>query len=35
MINSLKPIINLFQIFKEHRDVCLCVSRFDGCIMYL
>nr|DAK18048.1 MAG TPA: hypothetical protein [Caudoviricetes sp.] len=30
MIKSLNPIINLFQIFKEHRDVCLCVSRFDG-----
>ena len=20
-------------IFKEHRDICLCVSRFDGCMI--
>ena len=28
------PITNLFQIFKEHRDICLCVSRFDECIKH-
>nr|DAM33064.1 MAG TPA: hypothetical protein [Bacteriophage sp.] len=31
--NNLALFIRAFfiTIFKERRDICLCVSRFDGC----
>ena len=37
-VTRLKSVDNLYpardQVFKEHRDTCLCVSRFDGYIKH-